>query len=77
MDSALKKNDFSDPTQHEIDSASPSTSDKQELDGGGNAELTWTDDEETKIRRKLDFRLVPIVTLLYLLCFLDRANIGE
>lgn len=64
MDSALKKNDFSDPTQHEINSASPSTSDKQEFFGeGGNAELTWTEDEETKIRRKLDFRLVPIVTV--------------
>lgn len=76
MDLALKKNDFSDPQQHEIDSASPSTSDKQEFEGG-NADLTWSDDEEKKIRRKLDFRLVPIVTILYLLCFLDRANIGE
>jgi hypothetical protein len=78
MDSALKKNDFSDPKQHEIESpvSPPSyTSDKQEQDG--NADLTWTDDEEKKIRRKLDFRLVPIVTVLYLLCFLDRANIGK
>ncbi|KAM0722686.1 hypothetical protein Q7P37_002127 [Cladosporium fusiforme] len=78
MDSALKKNDFSDPKQHEIESpvSPPSyTSDKQDQDG--NAELTWTEDEEKKIRRKLDFRIVPIVTVLYLLCFLDRANIGN
>lgn len=75
MDDALKKNDFSDPAQREINSASPSSSDKHELDSE-RADLTWTEDEERKIRRKLDFRVVPLVTLLYLLCFLDRANVG-
>lgn len=39
--------------------------------------LTWTDEEERVIRRKLDFRVVPLVTLLYLLCFLDRSNVGN
>lgn len=33
---------------------------------------SWTKEEETAIRRKLDWQLVPMVTLLYLLCFLDR-----
>lgn len=75
MDDALKKNDFSDPNQREINSASPSSSDKHEFDGE-RGDLTWTEDEERKIRRKLDFRVVPLVTLLYLLCFLDRANVG-
>ncbi|KAK2008883.1 major facilitator superfamily transporter [Colletotrichum eremochloae] len=37
----------------------------------------WTEDEERAIRRKLDWHTVPLVTLLYLLCFLDRANIGN
>jgi hypothetical protein len=74
MDDVLKKNDFSDLNQREIGSASP-TSDKLELDGDF-ADLTWTEEEERKIRRKLDFRVVPLVTLLYLLCFLDRANVG-
>lgn len=32
----------------------------------------WTTEEETVVRRKLDWQLVPTVTLLYLLCFLDR-----
>jgi hypothetical protein len=75
MDETLKKNDFSDPAQREINSASPTSSDKHELDGE-RGDLVWTDDEEKRIRRKLDFRIVPLVTVLYLLCFLDRANVG-
>jgi len=75
MDDMLKKNDFSDPAQREINSASPTSSGKHEFDSE-RADLVWTDDEETRIRRKLDFRIVPLVTLLYLLCFLDRANVG-
>lgn len=35
-------------------------------------EHTWTVEEETAIRRKLDWHIVPLVTLLYLLCFIDR-----
>lgn len=30
-----------------------------------------------KIRRKMDLRLIPMLTLLYLLSFLDRGNIGN
>jgi hypothetical protein len=33
----------------------------------------WTPEEEAKARRRLDFRIVPIVAILYLLCFLDRS----
>lgn len=40
-------------------------------------EVDWTDAEETAIRRKIDRRIVPLVTVLYLFCFLDRANIGN
>lgn len=36
------------------------------------------DPKETKrILRKVDFRLVPVLALLYLLAFLDRSNIGN
>ena len=34
--------------------------------------VTWTEAEETAVRRKLDFQIVPLITFLYLLCFLDR-----
>jgi hypothetical protein len=32
---------------------------------------------ERRLRTKIDFFVVPTVTLLYLLCFIDRTNIGE
>lgn len=32
---------------------------------------------ERKLVRKLDARLLPILTILYLLSFLDRSNIGN
>lgn len=31
---------------------------------------------EARLRTKLDLMLVPTVSLLYLFCFIDRANIG-
>ena len=34
---------------------------------------TLTPEEETKIWRKIDMRLMPILTLLYLFSFLDRG----
>jgi len=33
---------------------------------------TWTPTEEKRVRRSLDYHIVPIVFILYLLCFLDR-----
>ncbi|KAG2001822.1 high-affinity nicotinic acid transporter [Coprinopsis cinerea AmutBmut pab1-1] len=33
--------------------------------------------EDRKLLRKVDFRLLPILTFLYLLSFLDRSNIGN
>lgn len=37
-----------------------------------------TDEVEAKrIRRKVDYRLLPLLVLLYTLAFLDRVNIGN
>jgi hypothetical protein len=33
--------------------------------------------DEKKILRKMDIRLLPMLSILYLLCFLDRGNIGN
>ncbi|KAI0012748.1 MFS general substrate transporter [Xylariaceae sp. FL0662B] len=38
---------------------------------------SWTAEEEAAVRRKLDWQIVPTVTLMYLLNFLDRINIGN
>lgn len=38
-----------------------------------------TDEEremEKRIVRKIDYRLLPITALIYLLCYIDRSNIG-
>jgi hypothetical protein len=32
-------------------------------------EETWTEEEEKALRRKLDYHIVPLITILYLLCF--------
>ncbi|KAM5349762.1 hypothetical protein ACJ41O_006267 [Fusarium nematophilum] len=32
---------------------------------------------EKKLRRKIDFAIVPFVAVLYLFCFIDRTNIGN
>ncbi|KAL2068974.1 hypothetical protein VTL71DRAFT_15312 [Oculimacula yallundae] len=37
----------------------------------------WNDADEKRIRRRMDFRIVPTVFCLYLLCFIDRANVGN
>lgn len=34
-------------------------------------------DTERKVVRKMDFRIIPLVTALYVLSFLDRSNIGK
>ena len=35
-------------------------------------EPEWTPEEETAIRRKFDFTITPLVTVLYMLCAIDR-----
>ncbi len=37
---------------------------------------TLTLEEEKKIYRKIDLRIMPILVLVYLCAFLDRGNIG-
>ncbi|CZS89472.1 related to permease of the major facilitator superfamily [Rhynchosporium agropyri] len=39
--------------------------------------IEWDDKDEKRIRQRMDFRIVPTVFVLYLLCFIDRANIGN
>ncbi|GAA6016044.1 hypothetical protein JCM8202_005391 [Rhodotorula sphaerocarpa] len=37
----------------------------------------FTPEEEDKLYRKVDLRIMPILSLLYLLSFMDRGNIGN
>ncbi|GAA5943177.1 uncharacterized protein JCM15063_005226 [Sporobolomyces koalae] len=44
---------------------------------GDLAQNPVTPEEEKRIVRKIDYKLVPFLSLLYLLSFLDRVNIGQ
>ncbi|KAK3723208.1 hypothetical protein LTR37_001931 [Vermiconidia calcicola] len=43
----------------------------------GKALVTFDPKAEAKLRRKIDWCIVPTVALLYMFCFIDRANIGD
>lgn len=43
----------------------------------GNALLTFDPKAEARLRWKIDLYIIPTVALLYLFCFIDRANIGN
>lgn len=38
---------------------------------------TFPEDKKKRMIRKIDFRLVPVLALLYLAAHIDRANIGN
>ncbi|KUJ08741.1 MFS general substrate transporter [Mollisia scopiformis] len=37
----------------------------------------WTEEDERRIRWRMDVRMIPTVLMLYLMCFIDRSNIGN
>ncbi|SPO05417.1 probable MFS transporter [Cephalotrichum gorgonifer] len=41
------------------------------------SELVSGSTAEPKLRLKIDFHVMPLVSIIYLLCFIDRANIGN
>ena len=43
----------------------------------GQSLVLFDPKEEARLRLKIDLYIVPTVALLYLFCFIDRANIGN
>jgi hypothetical protein len=43
----------------------------------GHALVDFDQAAESRLRLKIDLYIVPTVALMYLFCFIDRANIGE
>lgn len=43
----------------------------------GQSLVTFDPVAERRLRTKIDLMIVPTVALLYLFCFIDRANIGK
>jgi sugar (pentulose or hexulose) kinase len=44
---------------------------------GDGQEIFWTEEEEKKLVRKIDFYLLPNIWIMYLLSYMDRTNIGN
>ncbi|CDW97059.1 hypothetical protein [Sporisorium scitamineum] len=53
------------------------TNDVIVIDTPSHGEVRYTRQEERRLVRKIDFLVVPILLVLYLLSFLDRSNIGN
>ena len=51
--------------------------DNVDLTGYNGDYVPASEQEETRIIRKLDFRLLPFVFVLYSLSVLDRSNLGN
>lgn len=50
----------------------------QDLTGIDESNLPRYNDKSTqRVLRKIDWRLLPMLTLLYILSYLDRGNIGN
>lgn len=39
--------------------------------------VNFTEEQHKRVIRKVDYRLVPVLLVLYLISFIDRANIGS
>lgn len=48
-----------------------------ELDEEKQAAVTWDAEAEKRLRWKCDRHVLPCITLLFFLSFLDRTNIGK
>jgi hypothetical protein len=59
-----------------MDKLDPEISQKEEADEADHESFEWTEQEERRMRLKLDMRIVPTVCILFLLCYIDRTNIG-
>ncbi|KAI9187623.1 hypothetical protein H9P43_002014 [Blastocladiella emersonii ATCC 22665] len=53
------------------------TLDSKAVESGERAPQTWTDAEEAAAVRKVDWRILPFLAIIYLMSFLDRANIAN
>lgn len=53
---------MTDQASEHVDAVIPHSPVQEEVD------IEWTEAEESAVRLKMDLRVVPLVTLLYLLC---------
>ncbi|KAL3421922.1 major facilitator superfamily protein [Phlyctema vagabunda] len=61
----------------ELKEASSHLDATEKVPSSDDLSMDWNDEDEKRIRRRMDMRIVPTVFVLYLLCFIDRANVGN
>lgn len=61
-------------TKHDVEGIENVDRKPKELEEG---ETAPTADEEARIIRKLDWRLMPMIFVIYMLSVLDRSNLGN
>jgi len=44
---------------------------------GYNGDLEWSTEEESKLRKKIDWKLMPILCITYGLQYYDKAMLGQ
>ncbi len=44
---------------------------------GYHGDQTWTPEEEKKLRRKIDWKIMPILCITYSLQYYDKAMLGQ
>lgn len=83
-DAAVQRTSLSEKSSHGPDAAGQTantTAAPSIKEGGDGAhdlgQKFYTDEEERRLVRKVDLLLLPTLTILYLLSFLDRSNIGN
>ncbi len=79
--STTAEKDGVEVTIEDRDSPSTPTIDSRELAFGGDDVLppppALSEEEERKLWRKIDWHIMPMITVMYLCSFVDRSNIGE
>ncbi|KFY04986.1 hypothetical protein O988_00359 [Pseudogymnoascus sp. VKM F-3808] len=78
MAAAVHEEKIVGDTTH-VDDSHASTLSDPKMDGNEQSErvVDFSQVDEAKTLRKMDIRLIPALTILYLLSFLDRGNIGN
>lgn len=68
---AMLKDDEKSPTSSHREHAAASVEEQ------GVIPQEFDDVETSRVLRKVDWRLLPVLSFLYLLAFLDRSNLGN
>lgn len=50
---------------------------QQQVEVGDDDSSSWSAEDEKKLVRKLDFRIFPVIIILFILNFIDRNNFAN